>query len=149
MQTYRFRNSWESPGISVWTSPLDYQFLILLPTPHAIGVLWLTGRVVHVWNGTDEKEGAQISIRAQRLNAWLLIWPLLFINEIGFKTPKTNLYTLWRFLMTFHKISPTWMIEFPCSPNVKQLNWQPLGEVVFHFFQLQGPYAICTVNLKW
>lgn len=44
----------------------------------------------------------------QKPNAWLLIWPLLFVNEIGFKTPKTNfLHTLWRFLMTFHKVSPT------------------------------------------
>lgn len=40
------------------------------------------------------------------------------------------------------------MIESPFSPNIKQLKREPLGEVVLHFPQLQGPYAVRTVNLE-
>lgn len=38
------------------------------------------------------------------------------------------------------------MVEFPFGPIVEQLNRQPLGEVVSHLCQLQGAYAVRTVN---
>lgn len=56
--------------------------------------------------------------------------------------------TLWGFLVTFHEVSTTQVIETPFSPIVKQLNQQPLGEVVLHFFQLQGPDAVGAVDLN-
>lgn len=51
--------------------------------------------------------------------------------------------------MTFHKVSTAQVIEPPVSAIIKQLNRQSLGEIVFHFLQLQGSYAICTVDFNW
>lgn len=40
------------------------------------------------------------------------------------------------------------MIEFPFGPIIEELNQQPLSKVALHFFQLQGPDAIGTINLE-